>query len=162
MVYKTHGYSHAVNGAPTPEYKAWASMKQRCLNLSAVDYPKYGGRGIKICERWLASFSNFLEDMGPRPLRHSLDRVNNDGDYEPSNCRWSTHREQNANSRNCRYLEFNGERRLLGHWATELGISDYRLSWRLAHGWTVERTLTTPTRKWTKTDALIREIKPQL
>lgn len=85
----------------TPEYVSWFSMKARCYNPNAANYHLYGGRGIKICERWRSSFTNFLEDMGPKPTpSHSIDRINNDSNYEPANCKWSTSKEQAANRRN--------------------------------------------------------------
>ena len=82
----------------TPEYTAWANVIQRCTNKNKRDYAWYGGRGIKVCDRWLESFDNFLEDMGEKPSpNHSIDRINNDGDYSPENCKWSTATEQARN-----------------------------------------------------------------
>lgn len=89
--------THRLTG--TPEYQIWGSVIQRCTNPKDESYENYGGRGIKVCDRWL-DFKNFLEDMGERPTpKHSIDRIDNDGDYEPSNCKWSTRSEQNRNQR---------------------------------------------------------------
>jgi len=91
---ENHGLKH------TPEYEAWCGMKKRCYNKNTHQYKDWGGRGIIVCERWLHSFSAFLEDMGTKPSpEYSIDRTDNNGNYEPGNCRWSTHSEQASNKR---------------------------------------------------------------
>lgn len=91
---KTHGMSG------TPTYNSWMGMRQRCHNPNAWNYPHYGGRGIRVCTRWLESFENFLADMGEKPSRqHSIGRINNDGDYTPDNCQWETIGQQVHNKR---------------------------------------------------------------
>lgn len=124
---KTHGMCH------TREYKIWAGMLVRC----AVDHPKYSahfGRGIKVCERW-SKFENFISDMGQRPSsNHSIDRINNDGDYEPNNCRWATSKEQTRNTRyNVKYT-FEGKTMILNDWAIEKHINPITVYWRFKKG----------------------------
>lgn len=87
-----------------PGYNTWVSMKSRCYNTSHGRYKDYGGRGIKVCERWIESFQNFIDDMGNKPGKdYSLDRIDNNGNYEPSNCRWATREQQQANTRQIKY-----------------------------------------------------------
>lgn len=86
-------------GYRTPTYSSWHSMKNRCYNKKSLDYPHYGGRGIRICRRWFFHFKNFLEDMGERPTGTSIDRIDVNGHYTPDNCKWSTPSEQNSNKR---------------------------------------------------------------
>lgn len=133
---KTHGKSN------TDEYHCWLHMHARCSNRESSDYPNYGGRGIKVCERWLL-FEAFLADMGERPSRrHSIDRINNDGDYGPGNCRWATREQQGNNKRSNRKLSCNGVELTLSQWATRTGISRGAIKQRLKRGWSVERSLT--------------------
>ncbi len=88
----------------TREYKSWQSMKERCYNPKNIKWNIYGGDGVKVCDRWLNSFENFYQDMGPRPIGKTLDRYpNSNGNYEPSNCRWATIDEQNMNRKNVRH-----------------------------------------------------------
>jgi hypothetical protein len=96
----TTKHGHTANWKRSSEYMAWCSMKYRCNNPNNKRYADYGGRGIKVCDRWMDSFENFLSDMGTKPSKaHSLDRINNNGDYTPFNCRWATAVEQNRNKR---------------------------------------------------------------
>lgn len=138
---RTHGYSCGENKSPL--YQTWLDMKSRCRNPSNDRYARYGGRGIQVCERW-NSFENFLEDMGERPEGMTLDRVDNDGNYEPGNCRWATRRQQQGNTARSRILTHNGKSQHLAAWARELDVGVELLSSRIRRGWTVERTLTTP------------------
>jgi hypothetical protein len=106
------------------EYAAWANMKDRCLNTSNHAYRDYGGRGIGVCRRWIVSFPNFLKDMGRKPsAMHSLDRYpNNNGDYEPGNCRWATRKQQSNNTRSNHRVEINGISKNIQEWSESLGI----------------------------------------
>jgi hypothetical protein len=102
---------HKRNWRTLPEHWTWVAMRTRCNCPTYKDYAYYGGRGIRVCDRWQTSFENFLADMGPRPSsRHTLDRIDNNGNYEPGNCRWATWKEQSRNKRNSIYVEFEGER----------------------------------------------------
>lgn len=92
-------HGHTIGGKSSREYNSWWGMRQRCNNSKSKFYKYYGGRGITVCDRWLNSFENFLKDMGNRPEGMSLDRINNDGNYEPANCRWATQSDQLKNRR---------------------------------------------------------------
>lgn len=117
----THGQS--IN---SPEYRSYRMMLDRCTNVNNKRYMRYGGRGILVCERWQGEggFINFYEDMGKRPsIKHTLDRFpDNDGNYEPVNCRWATNKEQSANKGNNVWLEHEGKRMIQEDWARELGV----------------------------------------
>jgi hypothetical protein len=128
----------------TREYWSWAAMLDRCRNPNNGAYANYGGRGIKVCERW-QKFSNFLIDMGHRPAGHSLERIDNDKGYEPSNCRWATRDDQSKNRRNNRWLTFLGRTMVVSDWAREMGIAMRTLRNRIYRlGWSVEQALTLP------------------
>lgn len=103
-------------------YKTWASMIQRCANRKNHAYPNYGGRGISVCKRW-EKFDNFYADMGVCPAGYSIDRINNNGNYDPKNCRWATNLEQASNTRSNVYLEFNGKRATISEWGRGFSIS---------------------------------------
>jgi hypothetical protein len=125
-VKKREYLGQATGGKRTPTYRSWQSMKLRCLKKTHNRYNYYGGRGIKLCERWL-SFGNFLADMGERPAGTSLDRINNDGDYEPGNCRWATQTQQVRNSSNAKPITIDGETLCISEWAERAGISPMAL-----------------------------------
>ena len=120
-------------------HRVWRSLRERCNNPRSRDYPKYGGRGIKVCNRW-NDFENFAADMGERPSdRLSIDRINNHGHYEPGNCRWATTKQQLRNTRQNRLLTFCGETRPLIEWSEITGVAVERLRSRIKRGWPVER-----------------------
>ena len=125
----------------TPEHRIWQHLLGRCLCKTDSAYENYGGRGIKVCDRWL-EFKNFLEDMGTRPSsNHSLDRINNHGDYSPSNCRWATREQQSNNRRSTIVLGYQGSVGSLMEWARMLGVKGYTLRERYKKGWSMEEVL---------------------
>ena len=139
-----HGKSK--RGLVTKTYMVWASMIRRCNNPNAEYYRYYGGRGIKVCPRW-HKFENFYADVGDIPRGMSLDRKDNDGDYEPGNWRFATWKEQNNNSRNNHWIKYKGEEKTLTQWGEVLGINMHTLLSRLNQlGWSIERAFTTPVR----------------
>lgn len=139
---RKHG--HTTGRKPSPTYRSWSEMLARCDNPNSGIYEYYGGRGIKVCDRW-RSFENFLSDMGERParrgLRYSIERIDNDGNYEPGNCRWATRKEQARNRRSTRVVIVNGSQMSLAEAAENARVPYYLAHQRLAAGWTVERAL---------------------
>lgn len=126
----------------TPEFAVWQRMIRRCYEPQADSYPFYGARGISVCTRWRESFQSFLNDVGPRPSpRHSIERINNDGNYEPDNVRWATHIEQCRNRRSTRLYTYKGQTRCIKEWAAIVGLKTGTLQWRLNHGWSIEQAL---------------------
>lgn len=125
----------------SPEYKAWGHMKERCYNSNCVNYKNYGARGITLCDRW-KDFINFYQDMGTKPSnKHSLERIDNNGNYEPNNCKWATRGQQLRNKRSNRILRFKNKSMVLTDWAFYLKMPYSTLAMRLKRGWTVERAL---------------------
>jgi hypothetical protein len=133
-----HGRSYS------PEYYVWQDILARCKNSNNPAYHNYGGRGIIVCDRWM-TFKNFLIDVGMRPSsKHSIDRIDNDGNYEKTNCRWATQKTQNRNRRTNKLLTHHGKTVCVAEWADATGIAPSILYNRLRRGWSVERTLTAP------------------
>jgi hypothetical protein len=138
IVYKTH----------LPEYKIWKCIKTRCYNKNMIAFHRYGGRGITMCESWKNSFESFYTDMGSRPSKnHSIDRIDNNGNYEPSNCKWSTKKEQGRNKIDTIFIEYDGKKLCMSEWAELTGISKFTLRQRLKKGWDVQDALTKPSYK---------------
>ncbi|HRF69918.1 MAG TPA: hypothetical protein PKV66_00645 [Candidatus Pelethenecus sp.] len=130
-----------------PEGNSYRAMKNRCLTPSYRAYHRYGGRGIKICDRWLGKdgFKNFLEDMGRKPsAKHSLERIDGDGDYTPDNCKWATEIEQKNNTSRNRYETINGETLTVAQWCRKYNVKTHTITNRMRTGWTFEAALTTP------------------
>jgi hypothetical protein len=133
-------------------HQAWRAMIARCHNPSNGSYHNYGGRGIAVCERWRADFLAFLNDMGEPGANLSIDRVDNDGDYEPGNCRWATRKEQGNNRRTCRHIDYQGKRLTIMQASEASGLSHAVILQRLKAGWPEDkvfepvRTYTPPSR----------------
>lgn len=118
------------NKSRTREYKIWIGIKTRCNKPNDINYHNYGGRGIKICNEWLHSFKNFINHVGVAPTpKHTIDRIDVNGDYEPGNVRWATIIEQHNNCRTNRRVEFKGQIKTISEWCRELGL-DYKLTYR--------------------------------
>lgn len=138
-----HGYSQP----SSPFFKlwqVWRDMLRRCYVEKFKYYHRYGGRGIKVCQRWIDSVDDFIKDMGPMPTaKHTLDRKDNNGNYCPENCLWATRKEQARNRRDTRMIAFNGKTQCVSDWAREYNINRKTLYTRLARpGWSIERAIT--------------------
>lgn len=123
-----------------PLYRVWRSIKDRTTNPNNAGWNNYGGRGIKMCKRWFNSFPNFLEDMGEKPSKkHSIDRIDNDGDYCPENCRWATRKEQNNNTRKSIFITIEGKTKTIKEWCNDYAIKYATALWRFNHGWPIDK-----------------------
>jgi hypothetical protein len=138
-------HGHTSGGKDSKTYYTWHGMIARCTNPAVDSFPNYGGRGIKVCDRW-AKFDAFLEDMGEPPTAsHSLDRIDSDKDYSPENCRWASVKEQANNKRSNQTVTFQGITNTVAQWAEQTGIKYMTLYSRLfKHKWPIERALTEP------------------
>ncbi len=135
----------------TDIYNIWCGIKKRTECPDYVHYSRYGGRGIGLCKEWSESFTQFAEDMGPRPTKkHTVDRINNSLGYSKDNCRWATYKEQARNRRSNVRLEFNGETLTIAEWAERFHINDQILAKRIRTGWSIEKAITFPVREHKK------------
>jgi hypothetical protein len=126
-----------------PTHRTWCGIKTRCYNERESCYPYYGGRGIRVCDRWLNSFENFLADMGDKPsAKHSIERKDVNGHYEPNNCCWATQEEQANNKTDTKRFLYQGRNQSLPQWAREYGIKPATLKQRMRRGWLLEDALT--------------------
>ena len=142
-LFRTHGKTG------TLLYRRWKNMRNRCNNPNNPSYKHYGGRGINVCRRW-DDFETFLADMGTRPPGTEIDRRNNEGNYEPDNCRWASHKEQSENMRRNHIIEFDGKSLTLSQWSAITGIAQSTLRARLSKfHWPIIDALNTPVRKKT-------------
>lgn len=141
---KRRNTTHGMN--KTHEHLCWLAMKQRCDYEKHVSYHLYGGRGIRVCDRWRFSFENFLSDMGPAPSRnHTIERVDTDGDYCPENCKWATYKEQGQNTRTNVIVEYKGEKMTISQLADLVGMNYHTIHGRIRHrGMTPEEAVDTP------------------
>lgn len=145
-----YGYKHGMSNSRL--YRAWDSMKARCYRKTTAPFKKYGGRGITVCDEWRNSFQAFCEWAMAHGYEDglSLDRIDVNGNYEPSNCRWVSMKEQENNRSNNVKLEYNGESRTIAEWSEILGIRWDVLYHRVQRGWSTERILATPKRQYKK------------
>lgn len=134
-------HSCNIKGMVSREYHSWNGMKQRCFNQRNAKYPRYGARGITVCERWRNDFAAFLQDMGKCPPGYTIDRENNDGHYEPGNCRWATPRQQSSNTRRNIFINVNGAALTIAEAARQFGLNPSTVQRRMTLGWPESRLL---------------------
>jgi len=134
--------THGMKG--TEIYESWHSMKQRCLNQNHKSFKDYGGREIKICDRWLNSFENFYKDMGDRPKKMTIDRIDNNGNYCKENCRWATTKEQAKNRRNTVLIKYKGQTMCQSDWGRKTGLGIDVICRRIKNGYTKEEAVSLP------------------
>lgn len=136
----THG--HTKNGKPTKAYQSWLNMKRRCFDTTNKRFDRYGGRGITVCDRWLDSFENFLADMGEPLPGFLIERIDNNGNYSPDNCKWASRSEQMKNRKNSVLIFYKGKTQNLCDWAKETGIKEETIAARLnLYNWPVSDAL---------------------
>lgn len=143
-------WKHGLTG--TKEHTIWSLLQGRCYNTLNKNYKRYGGRGIKVCDQWRgeSGFLTFLKDMGPCPFEYSIDRIDNNGNYEPANCRWATSKTQQNNRSNNHIIEYLGQKKTLSQWAEEYRLTADQVIMRLGLKWPIEKILNTPIRKCNK------------
>jgi len=139
MAYERHGMSGS------PEYVAWYHMKYRCHQIADGGYRFYGARGISVCDEWRRSFESFYKDVGKRPSPdHTLERIDNNGNYETGNVVWATRKQQARNKSSNRLVEYMGESKPLAEWAERTGLNYHTLCSRLNSGWSFAEAITKP------------------
>ena len=146
---KAPNYRHGGYSVNRPEYNSWRAMKSRCLDKNYRRYDLYGGRGIAICDRWLGrdGFKNFLADMGKKPSpKHSIDRIDSNSNYKPSNCRWSTQKQQMNNMSRNKLFTVRGVTDTASNHAMKYGINVHTVFSRMNLGWGIDQAFTTPTK----------------
>lgn len=160
-VHTVHGFRKR-NEKTSRLYRIWNCMKNRCANNNHNDYKLYGERGISVCEEWEHDFSNFYNWSIENGYKDnlSIDRIDVNGNYEPSNCKWSTAKEQSRNKRTNRYITYEGETHILTDWSKILGIERHTLQDRIIkYGWSIEKAFTTPVKNYTKKNFLDTQLE---